>query len=334
MDRAPGTTSAPRNGRAGEPSRRALDAMASAAQRAQESGAAGRPGHWPVIDRGTEETGVRRLVARTTTGTGTRQVGRASVDGGAGTASRVGRPPVPGRPATPGRDEKPDGGGTTGPLGMKARRAPAPRSRGGPTTSVGEALRPESDGPAWWTRWSLWLTRWDVDGRRARTLLATGAAVILVVVVAAVALGLALRSPGRPSTSRAGAARRASTAHHATTKATPKQSKSPSSVPAPTTPPTSAPSAAAPSPTGAPRLASISPSSGAAGQSIVINGSGLFSSNGEVVAYFGGTQAGTSCTSQTSCAVTVPDLGSGPAVVPVTVVTAAGRSNPLTFSYS
>lgn len=280
--------------------------MASASQRAQEAGAAGRPDHWPVIDRGTEETGMRRLVSRSTA-TGTRQVGRA---------------------------EQPDGGETPGPPGTKARRANATRSRGGATTSVRRASRSESDRSNWWTRWSLWLTRWGVGGRRARTLLATGAAAILLVVVAAVALGLALRSPARPSTSQAGAARRASTSHHATAKATPKKSKSPKGVPASTTPPTSAPTTAAPSPAGAPRLSSMSPSSGAAGQTVVIDGSGLFSSNGEVVAYFGGTQAGTRCTSQTSCTVTVPDLGSGPSRVPVTVVTAAGRSNPLTFSYS
>jgi hypothetical protein len=332
MHRAPGTTAAPRNGRAGEPSRRALDAMASAAQRAQEAGA-GRPDHWPVIDRGTEETGMRRLVARSTTAGGTRQVDPAGGDGGAGTPSPV-RPPAPGRRRMPGRAEKPDGGGTAGPPGVRARRTPAARSRGGAPTPVRQALRSGSDRSGWWTRWSLWLTRRGVDGRRARTLLATGAAVILLLVVSAVALGLALRSPSRPSTSRDGAARRASTSHPATAKATPKKSKSPKSVPVSTTPPTSAPATAAPSPTGAPRLASMSPSSGAAGQTIVIDGSGLFSSNGEVVAYFGGTQAGTSCTSQTSCTVTVPDLGSGPSTVPVTVVTAAGRSNPLTFSYS
>jgi hypothetical protein len=84
----------------------------------------------------------------------------------------------------------------------------------------------------------------------------------------------------------------------------------------------------------APRISSASPSSGAAGQIVVVDGSGLYSSTGQVVAYFGGASAPTSCSSQTSCTVTVPDLGTGPSTVPLTIVTTQGRSNALTFAYT
>ncbi|HVC15466.1 MAG TPA: IPT/TIG domain-containing protein [Acidimicrobiales bacterium] len=168
---------------------------------------------------------------------------------------------------------------------------------------------------------------------------------ILVIAGAGIALGLALRSPTRPATSRSGAARPTTSQRgtagqrskdNGTTRA-PGGSSAPSITSPPTassSPTTTPPPPPAPAPTGAPRLTSAYPSGGHAGQTVVVDGSGLFSSNGHVVAYFGGAAAPTSCSSQTSCTVTVPDLGSGRAPVRLTIVTATGRSNPLTFSYS
>jgi hypothetical protein len=83
----------------------------------------------------------------------------------------------------------------------------------------------------------------------------------------------------------------------------------------------------------APEITALTPSSGTAGQSVVISGSGLFSSDGHVQTFFGGQQAPTSCPSQSSCTVIVPVL-SGPARgVPVTVTTETGTSNAVSFYY-
>ena len=296
MDRAPGTPFSSRNGHATDPSRRALEAMASAARRAQASE------ERPVVDEGNAETGRRRLVARSTTAS------RRAVGG-----------PVP-RPLSPPRQPGSGAGG----------------------------LRP---GGATTTR-SDWRTRWGLDDRRARTLLLVGVVGILVIAGAGLGLGLALRSAARTATSPAGAARRSSVTHRGTGPSTapsggkPSGGKKsqPSAKPgtsghggtagsastATSAPPTTAP----PATPGGPRLSSVSPAAGGAGQTVVVSGSGLFSSNGEVLAYFGGQAAPTSCASQTSCTVTVPDLGAGRSTVPLTVVTDNGRSNALTFSYA
>ena len=106
-------------------------------------------------------------------------------------------------------------------------------------------------------------------------------------------------------------------------------------TPVTTTPATTTPATTTPATTtGVPKLSSASPSSGAAGQTVVVDGSALYSSTGEVVAYFGSASAPTSCTSQTSCTITVPDLGTSPSTVPLTIVTSQGRSNALTFAYT
>jgi len=82
-----------------------------------------------------------------------------------------------------------------------------------------------------------------------------------------------------------------------------------------------------------PEITALTPSSGAVGQSVVISGTGLFSSDGHVQAFFGGKQAPTSCPSQSSCTVMVPVL-SGPArPVPFTVTTEMGTSNTMSFYY-
>lgn len=336
MHRAPGTSSAPRNVRGGEPSRRALDAMASAARRAQR--ADGKP---PVIDQGNQETGVRRLVARSTRTSDTRRlVARTTTSGDAQRAAAPmptgpgHLPPVPRVPPVP---ADPHGSAWT-----HAGADPGVRAPG---------ARPPSRWSEWraarWAEWSdrrgIGRARWTRDSRPTRTLLSTGAVAILIVAVAGIGLALALRSPANPATSRTGAARRPSVSHRSATLPA-KGSKTGGKAthgkegtkggPPPTTPTTTSPTTSVtPAPTGAPRLSSASPSSGAAGQTVVVDGSGLFSSNGEVLAYFGGTDAPTSCSSQTSCTVTVPDLGAGPTTVPLTIVTSRGRSNALRFSY-
>ena len=80
-----------------------------------------------------------------------------------------------------------------------------------------------------------------------------------------------------------------------------------------------------------PTITALDPSTGSAGQSVTIEGSGLFSADGQVAAYFNGQVVPTTCPSQTSCTATVPAGAPGPETV--TVSTDAGTSNGLTFTY-
>jgi len=82
-----------------------------------------------------------------------------------------------------------------------------------------------------------------------------------------------------------------------------------------------------------PVLSSLTPSSGAAGQSVVISGANFLSNNGGIIARFGGQASPTRCSDQTSCSVTVPVLAGSPSAVPVTVTTVVGTSNALNFTY-
>jgi hypothetical protein len=82
-----------------------------------------------------------------------------------------------------------------------------------------------------------------------------------------------------------------------------------------------------------PVLSSLDPSSGAAGQSVVISGANFLSGDGKIIARFGGRTAPTRCSDQTSCSVTVPVLAGSPSVIPVTVTTVMGTSNALNFTY-
>ncbi len=107
---------------------------------------------------------------------------------------------------------------------------------------------------------------------------------------------------------------------------------SPVTVPPPTTttsPPTAPPTTGAPA--GGPVLASLEPSTGAAGQVLVVLGSGFLSASGQIVAHFGDQTAVIACPQSTSCLVQVPPGTTSSA--PVTVTTDAGTSNPLTFNY-
>jgi hypothetical protein len=84
---------------------------------------------------------------------------------------------------------------------------------------------------------------------------------------------------------------------------------------------------------GGPTISSISPSQGSPGQTIVITGTNLFSSTGQVLAYFGSEVAPTACSSQTSCTATVPPATGNTNQVDVTVRTDAGSSNGVPFTY-
>jgi len=57
------------------------------------------------------------------------------------------------------------------------------------------------------------------------------------------------------------------------------------------------------------------------------------SSDGNITAYFGSQSAATTCPDSTSCTVVVPEAPPGAGPVQVTIVTAAGRSNPVAFTY-
>lgn len=135
----------------------------------------------------------------------------------------------------------------------------------------------------------------------------------------------ATRSKAGSTTSTSGVSAASTAPTTATTTAATKSST--------TTVPASAPTApAAAGSVGAPQVASASPVSGAAGQTVTVTGSGFYSANGQVTAYFGGAPAPTSCPSQSSCTVTVPDLGVAHSTT-VTIVTSSGTSNAVGFDY-
>lgn len=83
----------------------------------------------------------------------------------------------------------------------------------------------------------------------------------------------------------------------------------------------------------APVASSVSPASGAAGQTVVVTGRGLYSADGMVTVEIGGQAAPTACSSETTCTVTVPDLGPTPKRVILAIITASGTSNDVTFTY-
>ncbi len=57
------------------------------------------------------------------------------------------------------------------------------------------------------------------------------------------------------------------------------------------------------------------------------------SSSGQIVATFNGQVAPTSCPAQNTCSVTVPP-SSGSQTAQVTITTAGGTSNSVTFTYT
>jgi hypothetical protein len=85
-------------------------------------------------------------------------------------------------------------------------------------------------------------------------------------------------------------------------------------------------------PGSAPQLLSISPSRGATGTVVVVRGKNLLSASGLIVAHFGRHPAPTSCPTPTYCSVTVPPTLSRSSF-PLTITTATGTSNALSFLY-
>jgi hypothetical protein len=91
--------------------------------------------------------------------------------------------------------------------------------------------------------------------------------------------------------------------------------------------------APAATPGGPPVISSITPTSGSAGQGVQVAGSNFLSSDGQIVATFNGQVAPTSCPAQNTCTVTVPPM-TGAASAQITITTAGGTSNAVTFTYS
>jgi len=79
-------------------------------------------------------------------------------------------------------------------------------------------------------------------------------------------------------------------------------------------------------------ISALIPSSATAGQAVQIAGSNFLSSNGQIVASFNGQVAPTNCPTQNTCNVTVPPPTGLPSVQ-VTINTAGGTSNAVTFTY-
>ncbi len=82
----------------------------------------------------------------------------------------------------------------------------------------------------------------------------------------------------------------------------------------------------------APVITSLNPSTGNIGQTLQISGGNFESANGQIVASFAGTAASTDCPTQSTCTVTVP-TGIPAGTVPVTITTAEGVSNTVTFTF-
>jgi hypothetical protein len=78
--------------------------------------------------------------------------------------------------------------------------------------------------------------------------------------------------------------------------------------------------------------AGLDPSSGTPGQGIQVSGANFLSASGQIVATFNGQVAPTECPAPNSCRVTVPPPN-GAATAQVTITTASGTSNAVTFTY-
>jgi hypothetical protein len=66
---------------------------------------------------------------------------------------------------------------------------------------------------------------------------------------------------------------------------------------------------------------------------VQVAGANFLSSDGQIVASFNGEVASTSCPEQNVCTVTVPPMA-GSTAAQLTITTAGGTSNPVTFTYS
>lgn len=84
---------------------------------------------------------------------------------------------------------------------------------------------------------------------------------------------------------------------------------------------------------GAPRLVALVPTSGGAGQRLVVSGVNLFSADGRITLRFGRRAAPVRCPSTRRCVATVPPLDGPPRTMPVEMRTSGGQSNTLAFHY-
>ena len=170
------------------------------------------------------------------------------------------------------------------------------------------------------------------DREPDRWLIAAVAVVTVLVVAAAIGLGVSLANGTGPRSTATlsspvttpGHAGPARPAHHPSA-----TGGGPSAGSTHATTTTTAPAAV---PGAAPVISMLSPSSGIAGASVQVAGSNFLSWNGQIVATFNGQVASTSCPTQNTCTVTVP-ASSGSPSAQVTITTASGTSNAVTFTY-
>ena len=187
----------------------------------------------------------------------------------------------------------------------------------------------------------------DERGRRRLKVTVLSLAVVVLLVATALAVTLATKEGPVSSPVRVGAAsggglepgRLEPAAPARLSRAKPEAGVPPRAAPAarhrrrPARPPPQPPSVPVTGGGGPPVLSALSPSTGAAGQSVIVSGTNFISADGVVQARFGGQLAPTACPVQTSCTVTVPTMTGSPTSVPVTVTTAGGTSNALTFTF-
>jgi hypothetical protein len=208
-------------------------------------------------------------------------------------------------------------GGAPPPLPPRPSSAPTPRRHGRVTVPTRSSAKPAD--PARPDRWLI------------TSISVVGALVVLAAIALAASLtGSTTPQAPSPSTATTPAPTHAGAAppsgqsqakgHH-----TPRGTSGTSTTTSTTTPLLAAPG-------GPPVIGSLTPSSGSAGQSVRVTGAGFLSSSGQIVARFNGQVAATSCPAQNTCTVTVPPP-SGDRSALVTITTADGTSNAVTFAY-
>lgn len=84
---------------------------------------------------------------------------------------------------------------------------------------------------------------------------------------------------------------------------------------------------------GGPVLAALAPAAGAAGATVTISGTNLFSADGTILVTFGDRAAPTRCPSERRCLVTVPAGAGAGGTTTVRLRTSQGLSNTLAFRY-
>ena len=170
-------------------------------------------------------------------------------------------------------------------------------------------------------------SRSSEPGRRDHLLHISVAVAAALVVIAGIALAVTSGGSGTPGAAPSTAA---STGHAGTPTAQHPAARHHGRSRGSATTTSTAPAA---TPGGPPVIASLSPASGTAGQGIQIDGSNFLSPSGQIVASFNGQVTSTNCPAPNSCTVTVPPMN-GSSSVQVTITTANGTSNAVTFTYS